>query len=97
MSVATFTHFGQNWSTGCQLAWYASTIYPARRCGGFQTKRKKKMTNGYFFEHLVLAYTIVVMNDLGLINLLEIPILTLSNFIKLPVSRYLGMCNVLYI
>ena len=55
------------------------------------------MTNGYFFEHLVLAYTIVVMNDLGLINLLEIPILTLSNFIKLPVSRYLGMCNVLYI
>ena len=30
-------------------------------------------------------------------NLLEILILTLRKFIKLPVLRYLGICNVLYI
>ena len=29
-------------------------------------------------------------------NLLEILILTLRNFTKLPVLRYLGTCNVLY-
>ena len=29
-------------------------------------ERKKEMTNCYFFEHLVLACTIVLMNDLGL-------------------------------
>ena len=33
---------------------------------------------------------------LVLLDLLEILILTLSNFIKLPVLRYLGICNVLY-
>ena len=33
-------------------------------------RKKERMTNGYFLEHLVLAYTctIVVMNDLGLIR-----------------------------
>ena len=53
-----------------------------------------------FFEHLVPAYINEVMNDLGLVridNLLEILILILTNFIKLPVLRYLGFCNVLYI
>ena len=30
-------------------------------------------------------------------NLLEILILTLRNFIKLPTLRYLGICNVLYL
>ena len=29
-------------------------------------KKKERMTNGYFFEYLVLACTIVLMNDLGL-------------------------------
>ena len=28
--------------------------------------KKERMTNGYFFEHLILACTIVLMNDLGL-------------------------------
>ena len=31
-------------------------------------KKKERMTNGYFFEHLVLACTIVLMNNLGLIR-----------------------------
>ena len=32
-------------------------------------KRKKEtLTNGYFFEHLVLAYTIELMDDLDLIR-----------------------------
>ena len=29
-------------------------------------RKKERMTNGYFFEHLVLACTIVLMNNLGL-------------------------------
>ena len=55
--------------------------------------KKKERRNGYFFEHLVLACSIVLMND----NLVEILILTLRNFIKLRVLRYLGICNVLCI
>ena len=55
------------------------------------------MRNGHIFEHLVLAYTMDLMNDLGLDNFLEILILTLRSFTKLPVLRYLGICNVLYI
>ena len=31
-------------------------------------RKKERMTNGYFFEHLVLAYTIELMDDLGLIR-----------------------------
>ena len=31
-------------------------------------KKKERMTNGHFFEHLVLAYTINLMNDLGLVR-----------------------------
>ena len=53
------------------------------------------MTNGHYFEHLVQACTIDLMNDLGLLdNLLEILILALRRFIELPVLRYLGVCNV---
>ena len=29
-------------------------------------RKKERMTNGLFFKHLVLACTIVLMNDLGL-------------------------------
>ena len=46
------------------------------------------------FEHLVLACTMNLLNDL---DLLEILILSLRNFTKLPVLRYLGIFNVLYI
>ena len=31
-------------------------------------RKKERLRNGYFFEHLVLAYTIELMNDLGLIR-----------------------------
>ena len=31
-----------------------------------ERKKKERMTNGLFFKHLVLACTIVLMNDLGL-------------------------------
>ena len=33
--LTTFTRFDQNWSTGCLLALYGSTMHPARQCGGF--------------------------------------------------------------
>ena len=33
-----------------------------------ETKKKERLRNGHFFEHLVLAYTIVLMNDLGLVR-----------------------------
>ena len=55
------------------------------------------MRNGHFLEHLVLACTIDLMNDLGLVSLLEILIFTLRNFRKLLILRYLGICNVLHI
>ena len=31
-------------------------------------KEKERLTNGYFFEHPVLAYTIELMNGLGLVR-----------------------------
>ena len=31
-----------------------------------ERKKKERMRNGHFFKHLVLAYTIELMNDLGL-------------------------------
>ena len=31
-------------------------------------RKKERLTNGYFLEHLVLAYTIELMDDLGLIR-----------------------------
>ena len=31
-------------------------------------KKKETLTNGYFFQHLVLACTIYLMNDLGLVR-----------------------------
>ena len=31
-------------------------------------RKKERMRNGYFFEHLVLAYTIELMDDLGLVG-----------------------------
>ena len=31
-------------------------------------KKKERLTNGLFFEHLVLTCTIVLMNDLGLVR-----------------------------
>ena len=33
-----------------------------------ERKKKERLTNGYFFEHLVLAYTIELMDDLGLVR-----------------------------
>ena len=33
-----------------------------------EMRKKERMRNGYFFEHLVLAYTIELMDDLGLIR-----------------------------
>ena len=66
-------------------------------------ERKKERTNEkwLFFKRLVLAYTIVLMNLTILVlmiqNLLEILIFTLRNSTKLPVLRYLGVCNVLHI
>ena len=32
------------------------------------TSKKERLTNGYSFEHLVLAYTIELMDDLGLVR-----------------------------
>ena len=31
-------------------------------------KKEERLTNGLFFEHLVLTCTIVLMNDLGLVR-----------------------------
>ena len=31
-------------------------------------KKKERLTNGPFFEHLVPTYTIVLMNDVGLVR-----------------------------
>ena len=31
-------------------------------------KKEERMRNGHCFEHLVLAYTIDLMNDLGLVR-----------------------------
>ena len=33
-----------------------------------ENRKKERLTNGYFFEYLVLAYTIELMDDLGLIR-----------------------------
>ena len=33
-----------------------------------ETKKKERLRNGHFFEHLVLACTIDLMNDLGLVR-----------------------------
>ena len=33
-----------------------------------ERKKEERMRNGYFFEHLVLAYTIELMDDLGLVR-----------------------------
>ena len=33
-----------------------------------ERKKKERLTNGLFFEHLVLTCTIVLMNDLGLVR-----------------------------
>ena len=33
-----------------------------------ERKQEERLTNGPFFEHLVLTYTIVLMNDLGLVR-----------------------------
>ena len=33
-----------------------------------EMRKKERLTNGYFFEHLVLAYTIELMDDLGLVG-----------------------------
>ena len=33
-----------------------------------ERKKKERMRNGLFFEHLVLTCTTVLMNDLGLIR-----------------------------
>ena len=36
-NVTTFTDFGQNWSIGCLLALYGSTMHPAQLRGSFRT------------------------------------------------------------
>ena len=33
-----------------------------------ETKKEERLTNGHFLEHLVLAYTIKLMDDLGLVR-----------------------------
>ena len=33
-----------------------------------ERKKRERMRNGHFFEHLVLACTIELMNDLGLVR-----------------------------
>ena len=33
-----------------------------------ENRKKERLRNDNFFEHLVLAYTIELMNDLGLIR-----------------------------
>ena len=33
-----------------------------------ERKKKERLRNGHFFEHLVLAYTIDLMNDLGIVR-----------------------------
>ena len=33
-----------------------------------ERKKEERMRNGHFFEHLVLACTIDLMNDLGLVR-----------------------------
>ena len=33
-----------------------------------EMRKKERLRNGHFFEHLVLAYTIDLMNDLGLVR-----------------------------
>ena len=33
-----------------------------------ERNKKERMRNGYFFEHLVLAYTIELMDGLGLVR-----------------------------
>ena len=33
-----------------------------------ETEKERSVTNGHFFEHLVLAYTMDLINDLGLIR-----------------------------
>ena len=33
-----------------------------------ENRSKERLTNVYFFEHLILAYTIELMNDLGLVR-----------------------------
>ena len=33
-----------------------------------ENRKKERLTNGYFFEYLVLAYTIELMDDLGLVR-----------------------------
>ena len=33
-----------------------------------EMRKKERKRNGYFFEHLVLAYTIELMDNLGLVG-----------------------------
>ena len=33
-----------------------------------EMRKKETLTNGYFIEHLILAYTIEMMDDLGLVR-----------------------------
>ena len=59
-------------------------------------RRKKEWEMATFlniwFWHIQLMWLMILVD-----NLLEILIFTLKNFTKLPILRYLGICNVLYI
>ena len=61
-------------------------------------KKERKIEKWPFFEHLILACTIDLMNGLGLVrsigNLLEIPIFTLEISQSYLFLRYFGICNV---
>ena len=46
-------------------------------------RRKERITNGYFFEHLILAYTVVLMNDLAVVKL------AVQNTYKLEMKMYM--------
>ena len=70
-------HFPDNTKRAChrracsKMEW----IYTRTKVSGHgslelaqENRKKERLTNGYFFEHLVLAYTIELMDDLGLVR-----------------------------
>ena len=43
-------------------------LEPALETRKKERKKEERLTNGHFFEHLVLAYIMDLRNDLGLIR-----------------------------
>ena len=90
----------------CTARYKMEWIYTQTKMGGGgslelaqETRKKERLTNGYFlnlwFWHVQLFWWMILVSIDD--NLLEILTLTLKIFTKLPVLRYLGVCNVLYI